>query len=158
MNCVNHTDKEATGVCVYCGKFFCEACLVEVEGKNYCKSCVTKAFTEQKQQANSAQTININNVANSTTMAMAHSYGNQMISPKSRLVSLLLCIFLGGLGIHRFYAGKIGSGILYLLTFGLFGFGILYDFIIILLGSFRDQYGMSIKNWDIYLRNESRPI
>ena len=39
-------------------------------------------------------------------------------SPKSRLVALLLCIFLGGLGIHRFYVGKTGTGILMILTGG----------------------------------------
>ena len=40
------------------------------------------------------------------------------ISPKSRLVALLLCFFLGPLGVHRFYVGKIGTGILMLLTLG----------------------------------------
>ncbi|MBQ3755018.1 MAG: TM2 domain-containing protein, partial [Clostridia bacterium] len=40
-------------------------------------------------------------------------------SPKSRLVATLLCFFLGGLGIHRFYVGKVGTGILYLFTGGL---------------------------------------
>ena len=35
-------------------------------------------------------------------------------SPKSRLITLLLCIFVGGLGIHRFYVGKIGTGVLWL--------------------------------------------
>jgi len=40
------------------------------------------------------------------------------LSPKSRLVALLLCFFLGPLGVHRFYVGKIGTGILMLLTLG----------------------------------------
>jgi TM2 domain-containing membrane protein YozV len=41
----------------------------------------------------------------------------------------ILLTFLGVLGIHRFYMGKIFTGILYLLTVGLFGIGILYDFL-----------------------------
>jgi len=40
------------------------------------------------------------------------------ISPKSRLVALLLCFFFGILGAHRFYVGKIGTGVLMLLTLG----------------------------------------
>jgi TM2 domain len=50
-------------------------------------------------------------------------------SSKSKLVALLLCIFLGGLGIHRFYLGYTGIGILYLFTGGLFGIGWLIDLI-----------------------------
>lgn len=68
------------------------------------------------------------------------------VSPKSKLVAALLCFFLGGLGIHRFYAGKIGTGILWLLTLGCLGFGTLIDFIMILVGSFKDGAGLPIKN------------
>lgn len=73
--------------------------------------------------------------------------GNVMVSDKSRLAATLLCFFLGGLGIHRFYVGKVGTGILWLLTAGLFGIGALIDFIIILCGSFKDKYGRVVERW-----------
>ncbi|MBS5853092.1 MAG: NINE protein [Bacilli bacterium] len=53
----------------------------------------------------------------------------------------LICFFLGGLGIHRFLVGKIGTGILYLLTGGLLGIGALVDFIMILCGKFTRKDG-----------------
>ena len=50
----------------------------------------------------------------------------------NKWVALLLCFFLGYLGVHKFYEGKIGMGILYLFTFGLLGIGSLIDFFVIL--------------------------
>ena len=60
---------------------------------------------------------------------------------KSKVVAILLCLFLGGLGVHRFYVGKVGSGILMLLTGGLLGIWTLIDFIVLLCGGFRDSNG-----------------
>lgn len=52
---------------------------------------------------------------------------------KNQIVALLLCIFFGPLGIHRFYLGYTGLGILYLFTFGLFGIGWLIDIILLII-------------------------
>jgi len=68
-------------------------------------------------------------------------------SDKSRLAAALLAFFLGGLGIHRFYVGKVGTGILYLFTGGLFGIGALVDFIMALCGSFTDKAGNCLTEW-----------
>ena len=65
--------------------------------------------------------------------------------PKDWLTTFLLCLFLGGLGVHRYYVGKIGTGILYTLTGGLFGIGYLVDFIKILCGKFTDKNGNVIQ-------------
>ncbi len=68
-----------------------------------------------------------------------------MKSEKNWLTTLLF-IFLGSLGVHRFYAGKIGTGILMLLTLG--GCGIWYwiDLIMIIMGKFTDKDGNMIVN------------
>ena len=61
------------------------------------------------------------------------------------MVALLLCIFLGFFGAHKFYLGKIGMGILYLFTYGLFGFGWIIDIIMILVGTAKDKNGLPLK-------------
>src|SRR5208283_2842171 len=48
--------------------------------------------------------------------------------PKDYSLAWILLTFLGVFGIHRFYLGKTGTGILYLLTLGIFGIGLIYDF------------------------------
>ena len=70
------------------------------------------------------------------------------ISSKSRLVAFLLCLFLGGIGIHRFYVGKTGSAIAQILTLGGLGIWTLVDFIMILCGKFTDSEGKLITKWD----------
>lgn len=66
------------------------------------------------------------------------------MSNHSKTNLALFCFFLGGLGVHRFMVGKVGTGILYLFTLGLAGIGVLVDFIMILTGSFKDKEGNTI--------------
>jgi hypothetical protein len=70
-----------------------------------------------------------------------------MVSPKSRLAVTLLSFFLGELGIHRFYLGKIGTGIAMLLTLGGLGIWSLIDFIIAVSGNMKDKEGRLIEKW-----------
>lgn len=67
-------------------------------------------------------------------------------SEKSFVTTALLCFFLGSLGVHRFYAGKTGTGIAMILTVGGFGIWTLIDFIMVLVGKFTDSTGKVIKN------------
>ena len=69
-------------------------------------------------------------------------------SEYSRLAALLLCVFLGFMGMHRFYVGKIGTGFLWLFTFGLFGIGAIYDLILVGTGEFRDRDGRRLVRWN----------
>lgn len=69
-------------------------------------------------------------------------------SDKSRAVALALCIPLGVFGAHRFYVGKIGTGLLQLCTLGGMGLWWLYDLITIASGEFRDADGLRVRQWD----------
>lgn len=121
---------------------FCSKCGKEIDNEAVvCPHCGVPTANYRQTQAQPNIVINNSNAnvnANVTGGCMA-------ISPKSKLMALVLCIFLGVLGIHRFYVGKIGTGILWLLTGGLFGIGWIVDIILILAGGFRDRLGLPLK-------------
>ena len=71
----------------------------------------------------------------------------QPVSDRSRLAAALLCGFVGWLGIHRFYVGKTGTGVLMVLTAGGLGIWAIIDLILILVGTFRDKQGRLLLNW-----------
>jgi len=110
MKCYYHTEKEAVGMCVNCGKAICPECLVEVRQKNYCKNCIAQIAAPD-------------------------------IGGKSWLVALLLSVFVGELGVDRFYLGRIVTGILKLLTFGGLGIWWLIDVILIACNALTDAKG-----------------
>ena len=66
-------------------------------------------------------------------------------SQKGFIPTLLLALFLGGFGVHRFFVGKIGTGLLQLITLGGLGIWALIDVIMIAVGSFTDKAGLPIK-------------
>ena len=111
-----------TKFCKFCGSLIHEESVV-------CPNCgrqVEELRREEPrviyQQSNSNNTY----VDNRTTVA----HGGK---PKDKWVAFFLCLFLGYLGIHKFYEGKVGMGILYLFTFGLLGIGTLVDLIAIVM-------------------------
>ncbi len=69
------------------------------------------------------------------------------MSPHSRLAALLLCIFLGGIGVHRFYVGKVGTGVAMIFTLGGLGIWVLIDLIMIVVGNFKDVNGKYVLDW-----------
>lgn len=144
--------------CPQCGQLqastTCPFCHADVTpGTSFCTACGTQLATvsparqPQAARMESVQpqqpTIIINNT---NANANANVTGiNTMTSPKSKWVAFFLCLFLGGLGIHRFYVGKIGTGLLWMVTFGWGGLGWVIDLLVILFGGFRDKYGLWLR-------------
>jgi len=90
LNCYVHTDRPAVAVCVACGRALCESCANNVGGKFYCDACSSKL-----------------SVVPPTTQT----------GGRSKVAAGLFGILLGGLGVHKFYLGQVGWGIVYLLFF-----------------------------------------
>ena len=108
-----------TKFCKFCGEKIPEDAVMCI----HCGRQVEQLKNEQPQivinNANSNINTNTNNNINGAY------YG----TPKNKWIALLLCIFLGFLGAHKFYEGKAIMGILYAFTIGLFGIGIILDII-----------------------------
>ena len=123
----------------------CPVCGAPMDG-NVCGYCgYREAAQAERTAVADRQPIIINNIQQNANVA--YRMPVRFVSEKSRTVALLLCIFLGVLGGHQFYSGKIGKGILYLFTAGLLGFGVIIDFFKILFGSFKDSNGLPLKDW-----------
>jgi TM2 domain-containing membrane protein YozV len=93
-------------------------------------SITTSAFASFPVKRNIKKTtteVSIDSSVNTTTTSTA-------VAVASQGVALILCAFLGPLGVHRFYLGDIWQGIVQLLTFGAFGIWSLIDFIRLILG------------------------
>jgi hypothetical protein len=73
--------------------------------------------------------------------------GSSEGSDKSRAITLALAVVAPCLGLHRFYVGKIGTGLLQLITIGGAGIWWIYDLILVAAGSFRDVDGRRVKYW-----------
>ena len=65
----------------------------------------------------------------------------------NRLAAFLLCLLLGFFGLHRFYVGKVGTGLLWLFTLGFLGVGQIFDLVLIATGEFRDSNGRRLLRW-----------
>ena len=76
---------------------------------------------------------------------MTDNTQNPAVSPKGFVAMLLLCIFLGSFGAHRFYVGKPVTAVLMLLTLGGLGIWVIIDLVYIAVGRFEDKDGLQIK-------------
>lgn len=105
---------------------FCKFCGERIPVDNIiCNRCGRQVENQQNSSG-----ITINNTSSSCASSSASVMGMRG-KRKDKIVALILCICLGLCGGHKFYEGKIGMGILYLLTFGLCGIGWLVDIVII---------------------------
>lgn len=106
-----------TKFCEFCGnKVAIDAVICPKCGKQL------EELKTEKQKSNPQVIINNNNTVD----------GNIGKKECDKWIAFLLCFFLGWLGVHKFYEGKAGLGVLYIFTFGLFGIGTFVDIITIL--------------------------
>lgn len=119
----------------------CPSCGALKTGKKYCQHCgqvidedcvVCPKCGKQVGQLKQEQPQIIINNSNSNTNANTNINGFPYGRMKNKWAAFFLCLFLGFFGAHKFYEGKVGMGILYLFTLGIFGIGWVIDIFILL--------------------------
>jgi TM2 domain-containing membrane protein YozV len=85
--------------------------------------------------------------ARQPSSATAPTQADPNVSPKLLLPAVLLCFWFGVFGVHRFFVGKVGTGLLQLFTFGGLGIWALVDLIMLLFGAFTDKEGRKLVQW-----------
>lgn len=118
----NAVAQQNTKFCKHCGAKIPNTAVI-------CTHCGCQVEEIQKNEQPSIVINNANTNTNTNTNVDAAMLG---IRVRNKWVAFLLCLFLGYLGAHKFYECKIGMGILYLFTFGLFGIGWFIDCISLL--------------------------
>lgn len=119
---------------------YCQKCGKEIDDEAIvCPHCGVATKNMHSQEP--AQVV----INNTNTNTNANSVGGPLVSPKSKTVALILCILFGYLGFHRFYVGKTGTGIIWLVTFGLCGIGWIVDIVMIAIGGFKDKFGLPLR-------------
>lgn len=109
---------------------FCKHCGGQIPADAVICTLCGRQVEEINQGAAPAQVVINNTNTNTNTNTMG---GYPMGRIKNKWTAVLLCLFLGGVGGHKFYEGKVGMGILYIFTLGLFGIGVLVDLISLLM-------------------------
>lgn len=111
-------------------KKFCKHC-----GEQIDKDCVIcpKCGKQVEELTGNDRNIIINNNSSAASAASTTAVQGIGLKAKNKWVAFFLCLFLGFLGAHKFYEGKIIFGIIYLFTFGICGIGVLVDLILIIL-------------------------
>ena len=137
--CDKEVSDQATS-CPNCGfqitdpmhdKMFCSRCGKTID-KNavICPACGVPTANYQQHQAPAPVNVTVSNV--NTNSNINANIAGMMRKPKNKWVALALCFFLGLVGAHKFYEGKVGLGIVYIITLGLLGIGVLIDFFVLL--------------------------
>ena len=103
---------EETKFCKHCGERIAADAVI-------CPKCGRQVEEVKSDRTGNVIINNNNSVNNSAGIRYGHCC--------NKWVALLLCLFFGFIGAHKFYEGKIGTGLLYIITFGVFGLGWLID-------------------------------